>query len=270
MLCVSLALLAEVVPEVVIFVELEAHEELRVVILPFPFSHGLRQQPLLSRCPPPGPWPVSSPKDTRVGVSTARREVPFWGRQGVPQSAGLDGPSADWFAPATRTASTSAWRAQRIAPYLGHRRPRGGRLGKRPHQDDPAPAAASSQLRPHASGPDLPTRVDAGVMGSGMGLTRAESRVAQWLAAGKPVRDIAITSGRAESWILTYLNRVHRKLGYRGGQTWHAWCRRRPSAPFSRGRRKAPGPPASTGPRTPFRGIDGPLPQRAGIFLPPL
>ena len=60
---------------------------------------------------------------------------------------------------------------------------------------------------------DRPVRIDAGLVGSVLGLTPAESRVALWLAEGKTVPDIAVLSRRAESSIRTYLKRIHSKLG---------------------------------------------------------
>ena len=63
------------------------------------------------------------------------------------------------------------------------------------------------------AGPGLPTRLDPALVGTVLGLTPAESRVAVGLAQGKTVRDIAIASGRAETSIRTYLRRIHHKLG---------------------------------------------------------
>ena len=55
--------------------------------------------------------------------------------------------------------------------------------------------------------------LDAGLVGSVLGLTTAESRVAVLLAEGRTVPDIAAVSERAESSIRTHLKRIHRKLG---------------------------------------------------------
>ena len=62
------------------------------------------------------------------------------------------------------------------------------------------------------AGLDRPLRLDAGVVGSVLGLTPAESRVAVGLAAGRTVPDIAAACGRAESSVRTHIKRIHRKL----------------------------------------------------------
>ena len=63
------------------------------------------------------------------------------------------------------------------------------------------------------AGPDTPVRLDAGRVGSALGLTPGESRVAVLLAEGKTAPAIGAESGRAESSIRTYVKRIHRKLG---------------------------------------------------------
>ena len=60
---------------------------------------------------------------------------------------------------------------------------------------------------------DTHARPDATVVGSVLGLTPAESRVAVWLAEGKSVPEIAVITARAESSVRTHLKRMHRKLG---------------------------------------------------------
>ena len=62
-------------------------------------------------------------------------------------------------------------------------------------------------------GLDRPQRLDAGQVGSVLGLTPAESRVAVELAEGRTVPDIAALSGRAGNTIRAHLKRIHRKLG---------------------------------------------------------
>ena len=62
-------------------------------------------------------------------------------------------------------------------------------------------------------GLDRPQRLDAGQVGSVLGLTPAESRVAVGLAEGRTVPDIAAASGRAEGTVRVHLKRIHRKLG---------------------------------------------------------
>ena len=55
--------------------------------------------------------------------------------------------------------------------------------------------------------------LDAEQVGSVLGLTPAESRVAVGLAEGRTVPDIAAASGRAASTVRIHLKRIHRKLG---------------------------------------------------------
>ena len=56
-------------------------------------------------------------------------------------------------------------------------------------------------------------QLDAGQVGSVLGLTPAESRVAVELAEGRTVPDIAAASGRSEGTVRIHLKRIHRKLG---------------------------------------------------------
>ena len=56
-------------------------------------------------------------------------------------------------------------------------------------------------------------QLDAGQVGSVLGLSPAESRVAVGLAEGRTVPDIAAASGRAEGTVRIHLKRIHRKLG---------------------------------------------------------
>ena len=60
---------------------------------------------------------------------------------------------------------------------------------------------------------DKPTRIDAGLVGSLLGLSPTESWVAVQLAEGRTAPGIAALSGRAESSIRTHVKRIHRKLG---------------------------------------------------------
>ena len=62
-------------------------------------------------------------------------------------------------------------------------------------------------------GLDRPWRLEAGQVGSVLGLSPAESRVAVGLAEGKTVPDIAAASGRAAGTVRIHLKRIHRKLG---------------------------------------------------------
>ena len=73
-----------------------------------------------------------------------------------------------------------------------------------------APGAGALVL---IDGLDRRQRLDAGQVGSVLGLTPAESRVAVGLAEGRTVPDIAAASGRAASTVRIHLKRIHRKLG---------------------------------------------------------
>ena len=73
-------------------------------------------------------------------------------------------------------------------------------------------------------GLDRPRRLDAGRVGSVLGLTPAESRVAVELAEGRTVPDIAVLAGRAESSIRTHPKRIHPSWESPAGRTWFAWC----------------------------------------------
>ena len=61
--------------------------------------------------------------------------------------------------------------------------------------------------------PERPPGINAGLVGSALGLTPAESRVAVQLAEGMTVPDIAFETRRAESSIRSHLKRIHHKLG---------------------------------------------------------
>ena len=79
------------------------------------------------------------------------------------------------------------------------------------HMDLGAPDVGALVL---IEGLDRPLqRLDAGQVGSMLGLTPVESRVAVLLAEGRTVPAIAAQTGRAENSIRTYVKRIHRKLG---------------------------------------------------------
>ena len=61
--------------------------------------------------------------------------------------------------------------------------------------------------------PQMPPRPDAGLVGSALGLTPAESRVAVMLAGGETALGIALATDRKESAIRDHIRRMHRKLG---------------------------------------------------------
>ena len=55
-------------------------------------------------------------------------------------------------------------------------------------------------------------RIDPGLVATALGLTRAESQVAVWLAEGKRVRDMATATGLTEGAIYWHLKQIYRKL----------------------------------------------------------
>ena len=59
--------------------------------------------------------------------------------------------------------------------------------------------------------PGRHSRVDPDTVASTLGLTRAESQVAAWLAEGKSVRDMAEATGHTEATIYWHLKRIYRK-----------------------------------------------------------
>ena len=60
--------------------------------------------------------------------------------------------------------------------------------------------------------PGAKLRVDAERVGTSLGLTRAESRVAVALAEGASVREVATTTGRQESSVRWLIKQIHAKL----------------------------------------------------------
>ena len=61
--------------------------------------------------------------------------------------------------------------------------------------------------------PESRARVDAGLVAAALGLTPAEGRVAELLAMGKSVRDIALGTSRKEGTIRWYVKHILEKLG---------------------------------------------------------
>lgn len=55
--------------------------------------------------------------------------------------------------------------------------------------------------------------INPGLLATSLGLTDSESRVAAWLAAGRTVRDIAVSTRRQESSVRSHVKRIHAKLG---------------------------------------------------------
>ena len=62
--------------------------------------------------------------------------------------------------------------------------------------------------------PAAKARIDPESVAAGLGLTRAEGRVASALAQGATMRDIAITTHRAESTVRELVKRIHLKLNF--------------------------------------------------------
>ena len=61
--------------------------------------------------------------------------------------------------------------------------------------------------------PWRPRRIDPTLVAATLGLTRAESEVAAWLAEGRTVRDIAVATGRQEVSVHWHLKRIYAKQG---------------------------------------------------------
>ncbi len=55
--------------------------------------------------------------------------------------------------------------------------------------------------------------IDSSVVASALGLTRAETQVAVWIAEGTTVREIAEATGRKESSVYWHLRQIYQKLG---------------------------------------------------------
>ena len=62
--------------------------------------------------------------------------------------------------------------------------------------------------------PGRPRRIDPTLVAATLGLTRAESEVAAWLAEGRTVRDIAVATGRTEATVHWHLKRIYAKQGF--------------------------------------------------------
>ena len=61
--------------------------------------------------------------------------------------------------------------------------------------------------------PGRPRRIDPTLVAATLGLSRAESEVAAWLAEGRTVRDIAVATGRKEMSVHWHLKRIYAKQG---------------------------------------------------------
>ena len=60
--------------------------------------------------------------------------------------------------------------------------------------------------------PGQQSHIDPQFVASTLGLTRAESEVAVWLAEGRTVRDVAVATGRKDSSIYWHLRQIYEKL----------------------------------------------------------
>ncbi len=60
--------------------------------------------------------------------------------------------------------------------------------------------------------PERRRSIDPALVSTTLGLTRAESEVAAWLAEGRSVRDIAVATGRKEVSVHWHLSRIYSKL----------------------------------------------------------
>ena len=60
--------------------------------------------------------------------------------------------------------------------------------------------------------PNYQPRLDPALVGRTLGLTPAEGHIAVWLAEGRSVRDIAVTTGRTEGTVYWHLKRIYHKL----------------------------------------------------------
>ena len=61
--------------------------------------------------------------------------------------------------------------------------------------------------------PNYQPRLDPDLVARTLGLTPAESHIAVWLAEGRSVRDIAVTTGRTEGTVYWHMKRIYHKLG---------------------------------------------------------
>ncbi len=110
--------------------------------------------------------------------------------------------------------------------------------------------------------PGAKLRVDAERVGTSLGLTRAESRVAVALAEGASVREVATTTGRQESSVRWLIKQIHAKLEIpRNADLVRmvlsaAWGTGPPPSEQERG--------ATPGPATRRRSLITPLSQRRG------
>ena len=92
-----------------------------------------------------------------------------------------------------------------LLPFIVHVKPVGA-----PQTDFRAQRVAALVLIVE---PGRQPRIDQGIVASVLGLTPEESQVAAWLAEGRTVRDIAMTTGRTESAIHWHLRQIFVKCG---------------------------------------------------------
>ena len=60
--------------------------------------------------------------------------------------------------------------------------------------------------------PNYQPRLDPDLVARILDLTPSESHIAVWLAEGRTVRDIAVTTGRTEGTVYWHLKRIYHKL----------------------------------------------------------
>ena len=92
-----------------------------------------------------------------------------------------------------------------LLPFIVHVKPVGA-----PQTDFRAQRVAALVLIVE---PGRQPRIDQGIVASVLGLTPEESQVAVWLAEGRTVRDIAMTTGRTEGAIHWHLRQIFVKCG---------------------------------------------------------
>ena len=101
--------------------------------------------------------------------------------------------------------SMALHRSSGLLPFIVHVKPVGA-----PQTDFGAQRVAGLVL---ITEPGRRPRIDRGLIASVLGLTPGESQVAAWLAEGRTVRDIALTTGRTESAIHGHLRQIFVKCG---------------------------------------------------------
>ncbi len=99
-------------------------------------------------------------------------------------------------------------RTSLLAPFAVHVSPVGG-----PQLDFGARRPAALVLLVE---PTYQPRLDPAFVAQTLDLTPAESHIAVWLAEGRTVRDIAVTTGRTEGTVYWHMKRIYHKLSLSG------------------------------------------------------